>query len=91
MEPFEFIRDLRPGLLAVTVRGYWDMATCAAYADAFRLQLRRMKARGGCRHCLVDASDFAVQSADIGKALQALVDGFAPDCPERMAASPAAS
>lgn len=85
MAAFDLKTDARRSLVAVTLSGYWDMTTFAAYADAIRLELRRMKARGGCRHCLVDATEFAVQSADITKALQALTDSFAPDCPERIA------
>jgi hypothetical protein len=49
------------------------------------MELRKMKAREVCRYCLMDATEFAVQSADITKALQALADSFPPDCPERMA------
>jgi hypothetical protein len=85
MPPFEFKTDNRRSLLSIVVRGYWDMATFKAYADTFRLELRKMKLRGGCRRCLMDASDFAVQHADITKALQALADSFPPDCPELMA------
>lgn len=82
-----FVFELEPArhLLRVTKRGFWDMATLAAFTDAFRAALRRMKLEGGCRYCLVDASAFAVQSADVMQGLQALVDSFAPDCPARMA------
>jgi len=85
MPPFEFKADTGRSLLSVTVRGYWDMATFTAYADSFRMELRQMKARGGCRRCLMDATEFAVQSAEVTRALQALADSFAPDCPALMA------
>ncbi|HEY1124494.1 MAG TPA: hypothetical protein VGE65_02585 [Sphingobium sp.] len=85
MAPFELKTDRQRSLLAVRLRGYWDMAMFDAYADAVRMELRRMKVQGGCRHCLVDATEFAVQSAEITKALQVLTDSFAPDCPERIA------
>jgi len=83
--PFEFDIDLGRRLLCVTKRGFWDMATLHAFADGFRLALRRMKLEGGCRYCLVDASAFAVQSAEIMQGLQDLVESFPPDCPARMA------
>lgn len=85
MTAFNLETDARRSLIAVTLSGYWDMATFNAYADAIRIELRRMKTRGGCRHCLVDATEFAVQSAEITRALQTLTDSFAPDCPERIA------
>jgi hypothetical protein len=85
MAPFELRTEARRSLIAVTLHGYWDMATFAAYADAIRLELRLMKLKGGCRHCLVDATEFAVQSIEVTQALQALTDGFPPDCPERIA------
>jgi hypothetical protein len=85
MAPFELRTEARRSLIGVTLHGYWDMATFAAYADAIRLELRRMKLNGGCRHCLVDATEFAVQSIEVTLALQALTDGFPPDCPERIA------
>jgi hypothetical protein len=85
MMPFEIKAETRRSLLTVTLHGYWDKTTFDAYADAIRLALRRLKVQGGCRHCLVDATGFAVQSAEITKALQALTDSFAPDCPERIA------
>jgi hypothetical protein len=82
---FEFRIDQRRSLLTAVTRGYWDLATVTAYAEAFRLELRRMKVRGGCLRCLMDATEFAVQSPEVTRALQALADSFAPDCPERMA------
>ncbi len=85
MPPFEIRSETKRSLLVATMRGYWDMATFTIYADAFRLELRRMRTRGGCRHCLVDASAFAVQSAEITRALQDLADSCPADCPERMA------
>lgn len=85
MDPFTFEIDTRRSLLVVTKWGYWDMPTFLTFAEGFRAALRRMKARGGCRYCLVDASNFAVQSADIGRALQELVESFDPACPARMA------
>jgi hypothetical protein len=85
MTPFELKTEARRNLIAVTLHGYWDMATLAAYAEAIRMELRRMKLKGGCRHCLVDATEFAVQSIDVTQALQALTDSFPPDCPERIA------
>lgn len=85
MAAFDLKTDARRSLISVTLSGYWDMATFTAYAEAIRMELRRMKAGDGCRHCLVDATEFAVQSAEITKALKALTDSFAPDCPERIA------
>ena len=85
MAPFEFTIDARRKLLTVIKRGYWDMATFKTFADEFRMTLRRMSLAGGCRYCLVDASEYAVQAAEITNALQALVTSFPADCPERMA------
>lgn len=85
MVPFRFEVDGARRLLTVTKHGYWTMATCAAFAETFRTELRRMKAQGGCHYCLVDASDFAVQSAEVAQALLALADSFPADCPGRMA------
>lgn len=83
--PFTFETDAARKLLVVTKWGYWDMATFAAFAETFRMTLRRMQRAGGCRYCLVDASRYAVQSRAISEALQALVESFPPDCPQRMA------
>ncbi len=85
MAPFHFEADGARRLLTVTKQGYWTMETFMAFADAFHMELRRMKAQGGCRYCLVDATHFAVQSAEVAGALQALVDSFPEDCPARMA------
>jgi hypothetical protein len=85
MALFEIKPEPRRSLLSITLSGYWDKATFDAYAEAVRMALRRMKVQGGCRHCLVDATGFAVQSAEITKALQALTDSFPADCPERIA------
>ena len=85
MAPFEFTIDGKKRMLTVTKRGYWDMATFKAFADEFRLTLRRMAVAGGCRYCLVDASEYAVQGAEVTQALKALVTSFPADCPERMA------
>ncbi|MBO9574220.1 MAG: hypothetical protein J7494_00645 [Sphingobium sp.] len=85
MKPFEFEIDAGRKLLIVTKRGYWDTATFQAYADEFRLTLRRMKLQGGCRYCLVDASEFAVQDSEITRAHGQLASSFTAGCPERMA------
>ncbi len=86
MAPFELRTEARRSLIAVTLHGYWNMAAHSpAYADAIRVELRRLKLKGGCRHCLVDATGFAVQSIEITQALQDLNDSFLPDCPERIA------
>lgn len=85
MSDFELRSDLEHSLIAVSLHGYWSMATFTAYAEAIRAALQRMKQQGGCRHCLVDATDFAVQSMEVTEALQALTDSFPPDCPERIA------
>jgi hypothetical protein len=60
-------------------------------ADAIRLELRLMKLKGGCRHCLVDATEFAVQSIEVTQALQALTDGFPRLPPSVSPALPVAS
>lgn len=83
--PFAFAIDTQRHLLTITKRGYWSMATFEAFAQAFEAHLRQMRAAGGCRYCLVDASAYAVQSADVTRALLALVSSFPPDCPARMA------
>ena len=85
MTAFEFKIEAQRSLIAVTLHGYWDMATFAAYAEGIRTKLHGMKVSGGCRHCLVDATDFAVQSMEVTQALQTLTDSFPPDCPERIA------
>jgi hypothetical protein len=82
---FDLVVDRSRDLLIVTKRGYWDIALTERFADAFRGALRRMRVGGGCRYCLVDATDFAIQSNEVSLALQALVESFDPQCPGRMA------
>jgi hypothetical protein len=83
--PFAFAIDQPRQCLHVTKRGYWDMATVERFARSFCDALQRMRMAGGCRYCLVDASGFAIQSAEVAEALQRLVDGFDPACPAKMA------
>lgn len=83
--PFKLEVDARRKLIVATMSGYWDMPTFSAFAAELRKALRRMKITGGCDYYLADASGFAVQSAEIALALQALVDSLEPDCPRRMA------
>jgi hypothetical protein len=85
LAPFEFAVDRPRRFLTVIKRGYWDRPTFDRFAERFREALRLMRAGGGCRHCLVDAGEFAVQSTEISDALQQLVTSFDPACPARMA------
>ena len=65
MKPFEVSIDPQRKLLALTMRGFWDIATFEAFALEFSRALQTLHRQGGCELALVDGREFAVQSREL--------------------------
>lgn len=65
MKPYDVDVDFPRKLLSLHLRGFWDLATFAAFAVEFENALRLLHRHGGCEVALVDGSAFAVQSREV--------------------------
>lgn len=62
--PFDISIDRSRRLLTVTLRGFWQRDGIALYWKQFDVAIKPLRGAGPIL-CLVDASDFAIQSAHI--------------------------
>ncbi|HWI85847.1 MAG TPA: hypothetical protein VNT42_05920, partial [Sphingomonas sp.] len=62
---FELSLDMTRRLLTVVMRGFWDAQVYKDYDEQLTAQLRRVRLLGPPMSCLVDASEFAIQSKEI--------------------------
>lgn len=85
MEAYEVAVDLPRGRLELVLRGFWDEATFDKFAGEYAIALGMLRKHGGCKTCLVDGQDFAVQTTEISLRFKELIDDMAPLCALRTA------
>lgn len=85
MKPFEVSVDIRLRQLTMELRGFWDIATFDAFSAEFTRALHLLHRHGGCERCLVDGSQFAVQSKEILGRFGAVMQENAPYLAKRNA------
>lgn len=76
-EPFSLAMDEGAARLTVTVRGFWSAPQVAAFLGALGPAARAFRERHARYAVLVDATDFPVQSAEVGQAFHALLEAGA--------------
>ena len=60
-------QDRARHLLRITLVGFWDEGTMAAYDRQVRQDMAAMKSQGGCQRVLIDMTDFAIQKRAIAE------------------------
>lgn len=64
---FEVTADPDLRMLRLTMRGFWDDSTMAAYLKAMRKAMGDLLRGGGCRYLLIDMTDYPIQSKQIAE------------------------
>lgn len=85
MQAYEVAVDLPRGRLELIMRGFWDGATFEKFASDYTTALGTLRKHGGCKSCMVDGREFAVQSLEISQRFKELIDDMAPLCAPRTA------
>jgi hypothetical protein len=81
--PFEIDVDVGRRFLGLTVRGQWDDAVFEAYAEAYRRAIATLRAHGGVRYVLTDASGYGVLTPELSERTAALVRAVGAEPSER--------
>jgi hypothetical protein len=84
--PFELILDRKRCLLRIKLRGFWDDATMSAYEREYRaafIELDSLRPRQ--TYCIVDCSEYPVQSQEISRGHDELVAWLGPREADRAA------
>jgi hypothetical protein len=71
--------------LHVVCKGHWDLPTLRRYDLEMRQALRSLPTLGRPSRCLIDTSEFAVQSADFQDPFHAHIRAITPIWPDRVA------
>lgn len=85
MQAYDVAVDLPRGRLNLAMHGFWDEAVFARFARDYAAALGLLRKHGGCKTCLVDGRDFAVQSLEISQRFKELITDMAPLCALRTA------
>jgi hypothetical protein len=86
MTPFELSLDRKRCLLRIKLRGFWDEATMAAYERKYRaafVELDSLRPRR--TFCIVDGSEYPVQTQEISRRHGELVAWLGPREADRAA------